>query len=175
MKWKRRFLCRRDGQASELVVETEDGRRATARTSQGETLLDCAALPDGRVSVVLPSGRQMTGRALEKGGRVEARLGARRLEVELSDPLRELAGEGLRRSAGDSEVRTQIPGRVIEVKVSPGDVVATGATLLVLEAMKMQNEIRAEWRGRVLTVECAPGQAVEAGAVLVRLESAPVA
>jgi len=177
MRSKRRFVWMRGGQARDLVVETEDGRRAAVRTSEGETLLDCATLADGRMSVILPSGRQMTGRASQTtGGRVEARLGARLLQVGLSDPLKELAAvAGERASGGASEVRAQIPGRVIEVRVSPGDLVAPGATLLVLEAMKMQNEIRAEGRGRVLTVECVPGQAVEAGALLVRLASEPAA
>jgi biotin carboxyl carrier protein len=64
---------------------------------------------------------------------------------------------------------------VVEIRVAPGDVVAAGATLLVLEAMKMQNEIRSDSQARVETVECAPGQTVEAGALLIRLEPEPVA
>jgi biotin carboxyl carrier protein len=64
---------------------------------------------------------------------------------------------------------------VVEIRVAPGDVVAAGATLLVLEAMKMQNEIRSDSQARVETVECTAGQTVEAGALLIRLEPEPVA
>jgi biotin carboxyl carrier protein len=63
---------------------------------------------------------------------------------------------------------------VVEIRVASGDVVAAGATLLVLEAMKMQNEIRAEGPGVVTKVECSAGQTVETGAVLVRIEADPV-
>ena len=69
-----------------------------------------------------------------------------------------------------SEVRAQIPGPVIEVRVAVGDRVSAGTTMIVLEAMKMQNEIRAESSARVARVECAVGDPVEAGALLLRLE-----
>jgi biotin carboxyl carrier protein len=59
---------------------------------------------------------------------------------------------------------------VIEVRVAVGDRVEAGTTLIVLEAMKMQNEIRAESSARVARVECAAGDPVEAGALLLRLE-----
>ena len=61
-------------------------------------------------------------------------------------------------------------GRVIEVRVAAGDSVEAGTTMIVLEAMKMQNEIRAESSARVARVECAAGDPVEAGALLLRLE-----
>ena len=69
--------------------------------------------------------------------------------------------------------RSQIPGRVVDVRVSAGDLVSAGTTLVVLEAMKMQNEIQAESDARVVAVLCAAGQAVEAGAILIRLEPHP--
>jgi len=56
------------------------------------------------------------------------------------------------------------------VRVAVGDCVSQGTTMIVLEAMKMQNEIRAESSARVTRVECAAGDPVEAGALLLRLE-----
>jgi 3-methylcrotonyl-CoA carboxylase alpha subunit len=66
-----------------------------------------------------------------------------------------------------------MPGRVVEVRVRPGDQVDRGAVLLVLEAMKMQNEIRAAERGVVSRCEVSAGDAVEGGALLavVRMSS----
>jgi biotin carboxyl carrier protein len=76
----------------------------------------------------------------------------------------------LGRRHGPAEIRATLPGLVVRVAVSPGDVVAAGDPLVTVEAMKMQNEIRAPRAGRVATVEVAAGQAIATGALLVRLE-----
>ena len=172
MNLRRRFHRAVAGAPSEdLVVEIRATARAAVTVSGSETIADFARLPDGRTSVILPSGRQVAGRSsLPSGGRAEIWVKGRRLHVPLADPLRELAGDDAGAGAAAAEVRARIPGRVVEVRVSAGDLVASGDTLLVLEAMKMQNEIQAEADSRVVAVECAPGQAVDTGALLVRLE-----
>ena len=71
---------------------------------------------------------------------------------------------------GPVEVRATLPGLVVAIAVAEGDEVAAGATLLTIEAMKMQNEVRAPQAGRVAGLSVAPGQAVAAGTPLLRLE-----
>lgn len=171
MRVERRFVRRRGSERERLEVEIHDGRRVSFRGPAGETAAECASLPDGRHSVIFPDGRQLAGRAVEgSGGRVETWRGARRLAVDLADPLRDLAAATKDAFGGPREVRALIPGRVVEVRVREGDEVAAGATVLVIEAMKMQNEIRAESAARVTRVDCVAGQTVEAGALLLRLE-----
>jgi pyruvate carboxylase subunit B len=68
-----------------------------------------------------------------------------------------------------------MPGLVVRVDVVPGQSVAAGTGLVVLEAMKMQNELRAGAPGTVATVRVQPGQAVEKGQVLVEFEPTPPA
>ena len=63
-----------------------------------------------------------------------------------------------------------MPGIVREVRVAPGDPVAAGDALLILEAMKMENEIRAALDGVVKTVHVAGDQTVNKGDPLVTLE-----
>jgi pyruvate carboxylase subunit B len=63
-----------------------------------------------------------------------------------------------------------MPGLVAKVLVAPGAVLAAGAGVLVLEAMKMENELRAPAPGVVAAVRVAAGQTVEKGQVLVELE-----
>jgi biotin carboxyl carrier protein len=55
---------------------------------------------------------------------------------------------------------------VTHVAVSPGDRVQAGDTLVVIEAMKMENEFKAAGAGTVAEVRVAPGQVVNAGDVL---------
>ncbi len=63
-----------------------------------------------------------------------------------------------------------MPGRVVAVRVAPGDVVERNALVAILEAMKMENELRAPRPGRVADVRVAEGDTVEHGALLVVLE-----
>jgi pyruvate carboxylase subunit B len=65
-----------------------------------------------------------------------------------------------------------MPGLVVRVQVEPGQAVAAGAGVVVLEAMKMENELRAAAAGTVRTVRVRPGEAVEKGQALVEFEPA---
>jgi acetyl/propionyl-CoA carboxylase alpha subunit len=63
-----------------------------------------------------------------------------------------------------------MPGKVIAVRVTPGDAVGKGDELLVVEAMKMENAVRAPRDGRVKSVAARVGDMVSPGVVLVELE-----
>lgn len=71
--------------------------------------------------------------------------------------------------AGTLTLRAPIPGRVVKILVSRGDAVTSGQTLLVLEAMKMENELRSTRAGVVSAVEVTEGIAVEAGQHLISI------
>lgn len=72
-------------------------------------------------------------------------------------------------SAGS--VRAPLPGTILRVAVSLGDQVSQGKSLLVLEAMKMENEILAPFDGVVREVNVSQGVSVNAGDILVVLAS----
>jgi biotin carboxyl carrier protein len=63
-----------------------------------------------------------------------------------------------------------MPGRVVRVLVEPGQEVAEGEPLIVVEAMKMQNEMKAPRAGRVASVKAEAGATVSAGDILVVIE-----
>jgi biotin carboxyl carrier protein len=64
-----------------------------------------------------------------------------------------------------------MPGKVLSVKVKPGQSVKPGDALLVLEAMKMENVIKSAVEGVVEDVPAKPGMAVEKGELLVAFEA----
>ena len=66
-------------------------------------------------------------------------------------------------------IKTPLPGVIIDVKVNVGDTVAKGQTVVVLEAMKMENNINADRDGKVTAIQVAKGDTVADGAVLVVL------
>ncbi len=63
-----------------------------------------------------------------------------------------------------------MPGKVLQVLVRPGDTVAKGAPLVILEAMKMEHTIAAPHDGRVAEIHFKAGEQVNEGAELLRLE-----
>ena len=60
----------------------------------------------------------------------------------------------------ETEIKAPMPGLVLDVFVKPGDTVESGGSLLVLEAMKMENEIKAASAGSIARVHVAAGDAV---------------
>lgn len=67
-------------------------------------------------------------------------------------------------------ISAQIAGRVLKVHAKPGDTVAAGDVLLILEAMKMENEIKATSAGTVKDVLVTEGARVAEGQALVVVE-----
>lgn len=67
-------------------------------------------------------------------------------------------------------VRSPMPGRVVSVRVQKGDDVAAQQTVVVVEAMKMENELRAAIAGKVAAVHVREGDNVEASALLISFE-----
>ena len=67
-------------------------------------------------------------------------------------------------------IKTPLPGVIIDVKVNVGDAVKKGDTVVVLEAMKLENYINADRDGKVTAVQVAKGDTVADGAVLIVIE-----
>jgi biotin carboxyl carrier protein len=98
-----------------------------------------------------------------------------RFELEVEDSARaDLRARATRTRAagpgsGPFEVHAMIPGRVAAVAVAAGDRVTAGQTLLVVEAMKMQNELRAPRDGLVERILVGVGETIDLGDLLVVL------
>ncbi len=64
-----------------------------------------------------------------------------------------------------------IPAVVSQILVAPGDLVAAGDKLILLESMKMVIPIQAPYGGRITHIHCAPGDSVPAGLALLEIEA----
>uniref|UniRef100_A0AAQ5XQT6 Propionyl-CoA carboxylase alpha chain, mitochondrial n=1 Tax=Amphiprion ocellaris TaxID=80972 RepID=A0AAQ5XQT6_AMPOC len=69
-----------------------------------------------------------------------------------------------------SILRSPMPGTVVAVSIKPGDTVAEGQEICVIEAMKMQNSLTAARQAKVKSVHCKPGETVGEGDLLVELQ-----
>ena len=90
-------------------------------------------------------------------------------ESKTSSPRKRGGGGGRKRSG---TVSASMPGKVVTVEVRVGDSVDEGQTVLILEAMKMQNEVAAPISGTVSAVHCEDGMNVEANVPLIVIEPA---
>ena len=83
-------------------------------------------------------------------------------------PTRGSGGSG--GAANRGEVAAPIDGQIVKVTVEVGQVVAVGDSVVVLEAMKMENQITAEKAGKVTKVNVKVGDKVGSGDILVVIE-----
>ena len=73
------------------------------------------------------------------------------------------------KAASSGDVVAPMPGIIVHVQVVVGAVVAAGQTVVVVEAMKMENNIPAPVAGTVKKIHVSPGAEVEGGQVLVTI------
>jgi len=93
------------------------------------------------------------------------------VDQETPSPPRTAKGRASRRVSGSGTISSAIPGKIVSIHVSEGEIVSEGDVILVLEAMKMQNEIKATIDGVVKHVNCQSGDRVEANVPLIEIES----
>jgi biotin carboxyl carrier protein len=79
-------------------------------------------------------------------------------------------GSAAVRPTGRQAIAAPMPGLVVRVTVEPGQLVAEGEVLVVLQAMKMENELGSPREGTIKSIAVEPGQPVELGQLLVELE-----
>ena len=118
---------------------------------------------------LLFDGRAVQAHVVSHGGRILVAVEGRVYEFSTAQGNQ---GRERKSQAGgwEPEIRSPMPGKILEVRVGQGDEVEANQTLVVLEAMKMENALASGARARVKTIHVAPGELVELGQILVELE-----
>lgn len=70
-------------------------------------------------------------------------------------------------SGSSSAVKSPLPGVIVDIKVKEGDTVKKGQTILILEAMKMENNINADKDGVITAIKVSKGDSVMEGTDLI--------
>lgn len=87
-------------------------------------------------------------------------------------PLEKQPGEGQikkKESSGKHEVTAPLPGTILKLNISVGDMVSEGQSLLVMEAMKMENQVQTTKGGEVLAIKVNVGDTVQQDDLLVEI------
>jgi biotin carboxyl carrier protein len=107
-------------------------------------------------------------KSLEKRKKKEAK---KRKEKEVfSKEVNQLSEEMASTSGSEKEVKAPLPGIIIDVFVSEGQKINVGDTLVVIEAMKMENEIPSEYSGTVEKIFVKKGDTVEGDQILMLIK-----
>jgi 3-methylcrotonyl-CoA carboxylase alpha subunit len=161
----------------QLALQQHDERRAVKveqipsglRVALGERRLQVEDIQRwGALLTAKVDGQRVAARgSLENDGAV---IRYQCLRYELSED----SGAEHRASAEhEGHLRAPMPGTVLDVRATPGQRVAAGAVLIILEAMKMEHSLVAPWAGTVESVGVTAGARVEEGTELVRLVPDP--
>jgi len=97
------------------------------------------------------------------------RVGTTHIPVSLNGRRRRHDDPG-RAGAGPQRIVAPMPGKIVRVGVKPGEAVRARQTVVVIEAMKMENELKASRDGAVSELHAKEGASVDAGALLVVIQ-----
>jgi len=156
------WLLRAAG-AEQRVELVREGAGYVATVGAAVHRLAARAVAGGLDATV--DGRRRRVDLHRDGDRLALWRGATRIDLEIVDPRHVDA----RASVHEGELVARLPGTVVAVVAAAGDVIDAGATLMVLEAMKMEHAIVAPTAGTVVKVHFAKGDRVPEGAVLVEV------
>lgn len=158
----------------ELAYEVSrlDDSRLAITTPEGSTFEVDAFRPDAGALHILRDGASHEIDVREKDGTFSVSLRDSTHHIDVLNERQKrmrVAGVGAR-GAGGPELTSPMAGKVVSVEVEEGEAVETGQTVVIVEAMKMENTLKAHKDGTVSKVHVSPGEAVEIGDVLIEIE-----
>jgi biotin carboxyl carrier protein len=162
----------------EVTVAEKTYRIELQRAESGwKCMLDGRELPvdvvqgqDGVLSLLL-GGRSYEVKQESIAGESQVVVDQERFPVSVRDPRsfrsRRPAAEA---AHGVKKITAPMPGKIVRLLAAEGSAVEAGQSVIVIEAMKMQNELKAPKNGVIRRIKVAEGAAVEAGQSLAEVE-----
>jgi biotin carboxyl carrier protein len=153
-------------------VSTGSGRPLTRVAIDGaEYEVDWKRIREGVVSLLL-DGRSHTVQVARTDDGLTVDVDGQHFVLGMGsrdDDSAVAAGVG---GGGGGIIKAPMPGNVVKVMVAEGDEVTVGTSIIVVEAMKMENEVRSGVDGTVKKVNVAAGDSVGTSEVMVEIEPA---
>ncbi len=161
-------------EARAYEVERCDDGLLSVQTPEGQTLTIDAYRPgDGQLHFIT-DGHSFDADVRERDGKMIVQLRGQTTHVQVLNERQmrmKAAGVGGGRDAGP-HLESPMAGKVVALQVAEGDEVEEGQSVIIVEAMKMENDLKAHRPGIVESIGVDVGQAVEIGDVLVTIADA---
>jgi biotin carboxyl carrier protein len=155
-------------EGKEYVIEID---REDEITVNGERYpVDIQALAEGGMISLLLNNESVEAVVEERDEHWEVLVYGELYPVQVQDEwayLMAQAREAVGGISSEAEITAPMPGIIVATPLAPGDLVAEGDTVIILESMKMENELRSPQDGVISRVVVEPGVAVEKNQLLV--------
>src|SRR6266404_5592936 len=158
-----------EGVPSRLEVHRDGDLYRFRLGDQDERQAQLAEVEPGVFSALL-DGRSYEARAEYGDECAWITVRGRRFRIAITDPRRWTQSSAAVHGHDRETIVASMPGKIVRVLVQPGETVAAGQGVIVIEAMKMQNEMKARRAGHVTAVPVREGETVAAGAILATIE-----
>jgi biotin carboxyl carrier protein len=162
-----------NGRVRQVAVQRARGRM-TASLDGRVRQVDAARIDAHDLSLVIDDGASSYDVGVTSDpatGLLQVRIGTAVVDVALNGGRRRRRDRGGGSAgAGPQRIVAPMPGKVVRIGVKPGDAVRARQTVVVVEAMKMENELKAGRDGVVGELLAVEGASVEAGALLVVIQ-----
>jgi biotin carboxyl carrier protein len=165
-----KYVATLAGQPAVVEVAGADGRYVV---TVGDQVHEVDARPTGPgLLSLLVGGVSYVAAVTDRDGACVVDVDGESYEIAVEAQARWLIRTrgGAAAGAPGQTLTAPLPGKITHVAVRPGDAVRAGDTLVVIEAMKMENEFKASAAGTVAEVRVQPGQPVNPGDVLVVIQ-----
>jgi biotin carboxyl carrier protein len=157
-----------DSREIDAEVISRDGSAIRVRIGDRELAAEFTPNADGG-GILAIDGRRYPVFGARRKASILVSVGPASFEFKPAEEATRRRARGL----AAAEILAPMPGKVLKVLVSDGDLVQAGQPLVVLEAMKMETTLAAESAALVKHVRVEEGQTVDHGAVLIELGPAP--
>lgn len=154
------------GVSHSVQLEKQSDGSYLAKIGDAQYKVNASQMPDGAWLVHLDGERFLVHTATAKEMRY-LHIDGVQYQVEKSTGRKRRTGA----SGAVGDLKAEMPGQVIDVRIALGDTVQAGQVLLVLEAMKMEIRITAPYAGTVAKLMAKKGELVERGQVLVEISA----
>jgi len=161
-----------NGAAEFLVVIAEEGGGYRVEIDGEVVHVDARSTPGSPTRSLLIDGRSFEAATMATRDGTDVYVSGDIFHVRVTNELWARAESAAHAGGDGEEIASPMPGSVVKVLVEVGDAVDPGATVAVVEAMKMQNDLAAVRGGTVREIRVKSGDVVEQGTVLVVLGTA---
>jgi biotin carboxyl carrier protein len=161
-----------NGRVRQVAVHRTGGQFATSVDGRVRRV-DVARIDAQNLSLVVDDGAATydIGVATDAAtGLLQVRVGTTVIDVAVNGGRRRRHDHRADTGAGPQRIVAPMPGKIVRVGVKTGDTVRARQTVVVVEAMKMENELKAGRDGVVSELRAVEGASVEAGALLVVIQ-----